>query len=103
MSALRSAADTVTSTVTDVVDEVMQRVPEVMHRVPDVMHRVPEVLPGHHKKSSRLPAMSVKALVVVVLAVVAWKLWNRRQADIIGEPASPEWNPTDVHARAAAS
>lgn len=95
MSALRTAADTVTSTVTDVVDE-------VMHRVPEVMHRVPDVLPGHHKKSSRLPAMSVKAVVVVVLAFVAWKLWSRRQADTIGEAASPEWKPTDVNARVAA-
>lgn len=94
MSALRSAADSVTHTVTDVVDEMMQRVPEVIHRVPDV-------LPGHHR-SRRMPTKSVTTLVLVVLAVVAWRLWTRRQSTELGDAAGPEWSPTDVNARVAA-
>jgi len=73
-NALRTAADTVTHTVSDVMDE--------------VKHRVDDVVPRRHARS-RVPASGLKVPLLVVVAVIAWKLWSRRNRSTLGEGATP--------------
>jgi hypothetical protein len=85
-NALRTAADTVTHTVSDVMDE--------------VKHRVDDVVPRRHARSN-VPASGLKVTLLVVVAVIVWKLWSRRSRSTIGESAAP-WSTGVTDAEAPA-
>lgn len=86
-NALRTAADTVTHTVSDVMD--------------GVKHRVDDVVPRRHARA-KVPASGLKVTLLVVVAVIAWKLWSRRSRTT-ANGSTEQWSPGPTAADAPAT